>query len=178
MIVDKKMSLSSLTPEQVAEKVKQGAILVDIRSNDEYLRKHIQGAVSLPLNEFSHHQPLSKDSVVIFHCLSGMRTRQNADFLKQYAKDCSAVYLLEGGLNAWQKAGLPIEAKAGVTLDIMRQVQLVAGGLILFGVMLGAVVSPWFYGLAGFVGAGLMFAGLTGFCGMARLLAVMPWNRF
>ena len=59
----------------------------------------------------------------------------------------------------------------------MRQVQIVAGGLVLLGVALGALVSPWFYGLSGFVGLGLMFAGLTGFCSMAKLLAVMPWNR-
>ena len=59
----------------------------------------------------------------------------------------------------------------------MRQVQIAAGSLVLAGVLLGAFVAPGFYALSGFVGAGLLFAGVSGFCGMARLLAVMPWNR-
>jgi hypothetical protein len=56
-------------------------------------------------------------------------------------------------------------------------VQIVAGSLVLLGVLLGAVVAPGFYALSGFVGAGLLFAGVSGICGMARLLTVMPWNR-
>lgn len=171
------MSIPSINPQQAAEKIKQGAVLVDIRSNDEHARKHIKGAVCMPVNQLNQQQ-LPNNGVVIFHCLSGMRTRQNADALQTCGNHCTEVYLLEGGLNAWQKAGLPVEVKAGTSLDIMRQVQLVAGGFVLLGVVLGASVSPWFYGISGFVGAGLMFAGLTGFCGMARLLAVMPWNRF
>lgn len=166
-----------LTPEQVAEKLNQGAILIDIRSKDEFARKHITGAKSIPIQEMDS-QALPVDSVVIFSCLSGMRTRQNAQALQDHATQCSAVYLLEGGLNAWQKAGLDITAKAGTTLDIMRQVQLTAGFLVVLGVILGVSVSPWFYGVSAFVGMGLMFAGLTGFCGMARLLTIMPWNRF
>lgn len=59
----------------------------------------------------------------------------------------------------------------------MRQVQIAAGLLILCGVVLGYSVSGGFFLLSGFVGAGLLFAGVTGFCGMARLLRVMPWNR-
>lgn len=62
-------------------------------------------------------------------------------------------------------------------LELMRQVQMAAGGLILTGAALGTFVHPSFYGLCAFVGAGLFLAGATGFCGMARLLAVMPWNR-
>lgn len=169
--------IHSLNPQQAAEKLKQGATLVDIRSHDEHARKHIQGAVCLPVSELDQ-QKLPSDGVVIFHCLSGMRTRQNANALQACGSHCTEIYLLEGGLNAWQKAGLPVEVKSGTSLDIMRQVQLVAGTLVLTGVILGATVSPWFYGLSAFVGAGLMFAGLTGFCGMARLLAIMPWNRF
>ena len=106
-----------------------------------------------------------------------MRTRQNAELLKQSAQACNEVYLLEGGLNAWQRAGLPVEAKPGQPMEMMRQVQIAAGSLVLLGFLLGSLVSPGFYLLCAFVGAGLVFAGLTGFCGMARLLAHMPWNR-
>ena len=86
-------------------------------------------------------------------------------------------YILEGGLDAWKKAGLPVTLDRSQPIDIIRQVQIVAGSLVLSGVVLGALVAPGFYALSGFVGAGLLFAGISGFCGMARLLAVMPWNR-
>ena len=83
----------------------------------------------------------------------------------------------EGGLDAWKKAGLPVSFDRSKPIDIMRQVQIAAGSLVLIGVMLGFLVNPGFYALSGFVGAGLLFAGVSGFCGMARLLGVMPWNR-
>ena len=172
------MSLPTLTPQQAAEKMQNGAILVDIRSHAEFAGKHIDGAASLPLDQIgSQPQPFSAGDTVIFSCLSGMRTRQNAELLKQSAQACNEVYLLEGGLNAWQRAGLPVEAKPGQPMEMMRQVQIAAGSLVLLGFLLGSLVSPGFYLLCAFVGAGLVFAGLTGFCGMARLLAHMPWNR-
>ena len=167
--------LPRLTPQQTQDKLSQGAVLIDIRSPDEYARKHITGAISQPLEHLKGQTLTHK--VVIFGCLGGVRTEQNAQLLKDCASGCSEVYLLDGGLNAWQKANLPITQHTKVSLDLMRQVQIVAGMLILLGVILGATLSPIFYGLAGFVGAGLLFAGVTGFCGMARLLALMPWNR-
>jgi rhodanese-related sulfurtransferase len=169
------MKIPSLNPQEAQAKLSQGATLIDIRSADEYAHKHITGAVSKPLDGLQG-QTLN-DGVIIFSCLGGVRTEQNAPLLKNCASGCQEVYLLNGGLNAWEKAGLPITQNAKVSLDIMRQVQIAAGTLILIGVILGAVVSPAFYGLSGFVGAGLLFAGLTGFCGMAKLLAVMPWNK-
>ena len=172
------MSLPTLTPQQAAEKMQNGAILVDIRSHAEFAGKHIDGTASLPLDQLgSQPLPFSAGDTVIFSCLSGMRTRQNAELLKQSAQACNEVYLLEGGLNAWQRAGLPVEAKPGQPMEMMRQVQIAAGSLVLLGFLLGSLVSPGFYLLCAFVGAGLVFAGLTGFCGMARLLAQMPWNR-
>ncbi|HEX2527584.1 MAG TPA: rhodanese family protein [Geminicoccus sp.] len=82
-------------------------------------------------------------------------------------------YVVEGGLEAWKRAGLPVEQDRRQPIEVMRQVQIAAGSLVL----LGALVTPWFYALAGFVGAGLVFAGVTGTCGMASLLRHMPWNR-
>ena len=172
------MSLSTLTPQQAAEKMQNGAILVDIRSSTEFTGKHIDGAASLPLDQIgSQPQPFSAGDTVIFSCLSGMRTRQNAELLKQSAQACNEFYLLECCLNAWQRAGLPVEVKPGQPIKKKRQVQIAAGSLVLLGFLLGSLVSPGFYLLCAFVGAGLVFAGLTGFCGMARLLAHMPWNR-
>ena len=76
-----------------------------------------------------------------------------------------------------EQAGLPVQADARAPLPLMRQVQLIAGGLVVLGAVLGATLSPWWHLLSGFVGGGLMVAGATGFCGMARLLLIAPWNR-
>jgi rhodanese-related sulfurtransferase len=88
-----------------------------------------------------------------------------------------AAFILEGGVDGWAAAGFPVVENAKAPLEIMRQVQIAAGSLVVAGVALGLLVHPAFFGLSAFVGAGLTFAGATGFCGMARLLAVMPWNR-
>lgn len=86
-------------------------------------------------------------------------------------------FVMQGGLDAWTKAGLPVATNADAPMEIMRQVQIAAGALVLIGVLLGFLVSPAWFGLSGFVGAGLTFAGISGFCGMARLLMLAPWNR-
>ena len=92
-------------------------------------------------------------------------------------RPAAETYVLEGGIEAWKKAGLPTAVDRSQPIEINRQVQIAAGSLVLAGVVLGALVSPGFYLLSGFVGAGLTFAGISGFCGMARLFALMPWNR-
>lgn len=86
-------------------------------------------------------------------------------------------YQLEGGLQAWKRAGLPTVTDRNAPLPIMRQMQIAAGSLVLLGVVLATLVSPWFMALSAFVGAGLIVAGVTGFCAMANLLQHMPWNR-
>ena len=96
--------------------------------------------------------------------------------LSAASQNCEA-YIVEGGLDAWKKAGLPMILDRSQPIDVMRQVQIAAGSLVLLGIVLGALLAPGFYVLSGLVGAGLVFAGATGFCGMARLLALMPWNR-
>ena len=89
---------------------------------------------------------------------------------------CEA-YILEGGLDAWKKAGFPVFTDTGQPIEIHRQVMIGAGSLVLLFVLLGAFVSPVFYALAGFIGAGLVFGSATGICRMAKLLTIMPWNR-
>jgi rhodanese-related sulfurtransferase len=169
--------LKTISAERAAELVRAGAVLVDIREADEHARERIPGA---------HHRALSLidkgsvmragDGVLIFHCRSGARTKANAARLNASANGCEA-YVLEGGLDAWKKAGLPVALDRSQPIDIMRQVQIAAGSLVLLGAALGYALTPAFYGLSAFVGAGLLFAGISGFCGMARLLALMPWNR-
>jgi rhodanese-related sulfurtransferase len=113
--------------------------------------------------------------VLIFHCRSGARARANAGRLAQAAA-CDA-YVLEGGIEAWKKEGLPVVLDRRQPIELMRQVQIAAGGLALLGAGLGFFVAPAFHALSALVGAGLMFAGITGHCGMAGVLAAMPWNR-
>ena len=104
-----------------------------------------------------------------------MRTRSNCDRL--VAAIDGQAYVLEGGLDAWKQAGLPVDADRKAPIEIMRQVQLAAGSFVVTGALLAATVHPAFIWLSAFVGAGLVFAGASGWCGMAHLLARAPWNR-
>jgi rhodanese-related sulfurtransferase len=104
-----------------------------------------------------------------------MRSTQNAALLAS-AVAPAQVYLLAGGLNAWKKAGLPVQINHQQPLDIMRQVQIAAGSLVVIGVILGYSANIGFFVLSGLVGVGLIFAGVSGYCGLARLLLTMPWN--
>lgn len=169
--------LVSLSPAEVAARLKaRTAVLVDVREPDEHAREHIAGAVTAPLSAFeAANLGLTPGKDVIFMCRSGNRTGAHCDRLA--ARVDGPAHVLAGGLDAWKRAGLPVKTDARQPLELMRQVQMAAGGLILVGALLGTLVHPAFWGLSAFVGAGLFVAGATGFCGMARLLAVMPWNR-
>lgn len=170
------MNLQTLSPEAARQRMAQGALLVDIRARDEYAREHIGAALHIPLAQLTPGAAqLAGAPAVIFHCRSGQRTRMAAAQLCACAP-CET-FVLDGGLDAWKRAGLPVAQDAAAPLELQRQVQIAAGALVLTGTVLGLVLSPWFFGLSGFVGAGLVFAGLSGFCGMARLLVKMPWNR-
>lgn len=152
------------------------AIVIDVREPMEYAREHIIGARHVPLSGFDKADfSEERDKVAVFHCASGARTAANAQRI--LATGFAEIYHLKGGLSGWKTAGLPVHINRNAPIDIMRQVQIAAGSLVLIGVILGFLVSPWFFALSGFVGAGLTFAGVTGLCGMARVLAVAPWNR-
>ncbi len=166
------MTLPVITPDEARRLVAGGARLIDIRSADEHVRANIPGAENRPIAALGR---IDDAPAVVYHCRSGMRTAANAQRLAA-ATDCPA-YLLDGGLDAWRAAGLPVAENRKAPLEIMRQVQITAGALVVLGVVLGLLFQPAFLGLSAFVGTGLMFAGTTGWCGMARLLAVMPWNR-
>lgn len=169
--------MKTISPARAADLMRKGAVLIDIRERDEHARERIPGARHHALSRLDQGALAREgDDVLVFHCRSGARTKGNAARLAAAAGGCEA-YVLEGGLDAWKKAGLPVTLDRSQPIDIMRQVQIGAGSLVLIGVLLGALVNPGFYALSGFVGAGLLVAGTTGFCGMARLLAVMPWNK-
>ena len=169
--------LVSLSPNELHKRLSAGsAVLVDIREPDEFARSHIAGALSRPMSQWeSAHLAIAPDADVVFTCRSGARTAGACNRLA--ARSHGTAFVLEGGIDAWSRAGLPLEVDREAPLEIMRQVQIAAGTLVLLGVILGYLINPAWYGLAGLVGAGLMFAGISGFCGMARLLSLAPWNR-
>ena len=170
-------TLTPLKPADVAQRLKaHSAVLIDIREPDEFAREHVAGALHAPLSAFDHlplKLPDGRD--VIYTCRTGNRTGVNCARLA--ARVPGEAFVLEGGLDAWKAQGLATRADRSQPIELMRQVQMTAGGLILLGAGLGLLVHPAFWGLSAFVGAGLFLAGATGFCGMARLLAVMPWNK-
>jgi rhodanese-related sulfurtransferase len=169
--------MKTITPQDAARLLHEGATLVDVREPDEHARERIPGARNLPLSRLEEAElAVHQGRPVLFHCRSGARTQGNAARLAAKAGACEA-YVVEGGLQAWKQAGLPVAEDRRQPLELMRQVQIAAGGMVVLGVVLGVLVSPWFLALAGFVGAGLVFAGVTGTCGLANLLRLMPWNR-
>ncbi len=168
--------LKSISAEQAAERIRAGAVLVDIRELDEHVRERIPGARHHALSTLDAASPARPgDDILIFHCKSGARTQANAPRLAA-AAGCEA-YVLEGGIEAWKKLGLPVARGRKQPIAMARQVQILAGSLVLLGMLLGFMFAPAFYVLSAFVGAGLVFAGITDFCASARLLALMPWNR-
>ena len=175
------MTISIISALEAKNRLASGALLIDIRQPEEYQREHIEGAMLQPLSELQRQgldKTLKQESCLIFHCKSGARSGSQSAFLKQLEQEhhCEA-YLLQDGITGWKNAGLATRVNLSQPIAIMRQVQIAAGSLILLGSVLGWSVSPYFYWLPAFVGAGLTFAGISGFCGMAKLLMLMPWNR-
>ena len=169
------MTIKHIQPAEAFAMLSHDAVLVDIREMDEWRREHIPAAKHHPLSTIEQSPPQS-GGAVIFHCRSGNRTAANAKRLAATVPG-ARVFVLDGGLEAWRDAGLPTVKDARQPIEIMRQVQIGAGLLVALGAALGFLVHPGFHWLSAAVGAGLAFAGATGFCGMARLLALAPWNR-
>lgn len=167
------MTMKPVTPAEAQRLIQGGAKLIDIRDPDEHAREHIPGAANVPVAAIDRLD--AGDCAVVFHCRSGARTQANAARLAAAAG--APCYVIEGGIDAWRRAGLDVAADRRQPLELMRQVQLAAGGLVVLGVALGFLAGPGFFALSAFAGAGLMVAGATGWCGMASLLRWMPWNR-
>lgn len=166
-----------LQPALLSDWLREGsAVLLDVREDFERASEWIPGSWHHALSQLDPKavRRICDGKRIVFHCRSGKRSHEAA---AQFRDAGELVFHLAGGIEAWKAAGMPVERATGGGIDVMRQVQITAGGLVLVGVLLGALVSPWFLLLSGFVGGGLMFAGLSGWCGMAKLLARMPWNR-
>jgi rhodanese-related sulfurtransferase len=154
-----------------------GITLVDVRTPAEFEDAHATGAISVPLDQLDPATVMKgfpPDAVVHLICQSGSRASKACELFA--AAGYNHVTVVPGGTKAWIECGLPV-TRGRPAMSLERQVRIAAGALVLGGVVLGTWVNPWCYVLSGFVGAGLMFAGVTEFCGMGMLLAKMPWNR-
>ena len=168
-----------LHPLNVMAEASTGALLLDVRSPAEFRSGRVQGAVNLPLesvNATTVHALLQgrEQATVLLLCASGGRARTAAQRL---AASGLKTLVVQGGTNSCAQAGLPMDKDAGGMISVERQVRITAGLLVATGVVLGTWVHPGFYGLSGFIGAGLVFAGVTDWCGMGLLLARAPWNK-
>jgi rhodanese-related sulfurtransferase len=164
-----------LSAPQLAEELASHRVsVIDVREPIEYAGGHIPGSLNVPLSRLP--QADLPPGPLVLVCQSGNRSHQGVAVLVErgYPHPISE---LEGGLPQWQRVGLPIRKSANAPLPLMRQVQIAAGSLVLLGLVLSSTVAPAWILLTWMVGAGLTFSGITGFCGMARLLAAMPWNR-
>lgn len=151
------------------------AQLVDVRSAGEFAAGHVPGSVNIPLEEIERRLgDLNAEQTLVLICKGGTRAGVAAEFLKDKR---GKLAVLQGGTEAWAKAGLPLVVSAKSRWALERQVRLAAGLLVLSSVVLSLTVYPPIVYLAGFVGLGLTGAGLTDYCPMAILLAKMPWNR-
>lgn len=165
----------SISPQEAARRLAAGeALLIDVREPAEFAASHIPLAVSLPLSGLPEMlAELPQDRALIFQCQSGMRSAQACALAVTRAESVS----LDGGIAAWRSAGLPVIGNAGPRLSIFRQVQMIVGVMVALLVLAGFAGLTAAFAMAGIMGAMLAFAGATGWCGLAMLLARMPWNR-
>lgn len=156
--------------------VNNEAILIDVREPAEHKTANIPGATLKPGGSVCCGDIPNTGKKVVIHCQKGARSRNACQKLIA-ENNAIEVYNLEGGIEAWQQAGLPIETRGATVLPLDRQVQLTIGlGVLVFG-LLGYFMHPVFSMAAAFFGAGLINAGLTGWCGLGKAIAMLPWNR-
>jgi rhodanese-related sulfurtransferase len=168
--------MNSITPASLPS-ADSGALLLDVRTAAEFASLHLPGSVLVPLDRLDPakvRELMADKSACVLLCQSGGRARRAAE--KLHAAGLDNLLVVEGGVAACAAAGLPVNRGAGM-ISLERQVRIAAGGLVLVGAVLAWFVHPAWVGLSAFVGAGLIFAGVTDFCGMGLLLARMPWNR-
>jgi rhodanese-related sulfurtransferase len=178
----KERYMNSITPQLLHEKIAAGEnpYLLDVRTPREYAQVHVPGAILEPLESLDvarvkRQASGSGKAPLCILCQSGTRAKQAIGRLE--AGGVSHCVLVEGGTAAWIRAGLPVERQAVSGISLERQVRIAAGFLVFVGTVMGAFVHPVILALPAFVGAGLIFAGVSDKCGMALLLARMPWNR-
>jgi rhodanese-related sulfurtransferase len=168
------MMIQEITPDRFAES--PNAIVIDVREYPEYAAGNIANSRLVPLSTLKNAAAnWDRNESYLFVCKVGERSLRAAQQMS--ALGFTNVANLSGGVDAWRAAGLPLDRLETNVWSLERQVRAIAGSLIVITAILGLTVSRWFFAGTIFVGAGLTFAGITNFCGMAMLLAKMPWNK-
>ena len=172
------MSINNVTAPTIAQWIANGeAVVFDVREPAEFASERIEGAISTPLSKITCASlSVAQGKKAVIHCRSGKRGMSACKKLTT-ENPALEVYHLEGGLIAWKEAKLPVLTSSIKVLPLDRQGQLTVGLIVLIASLLAYFVSPMFFLLTGFIGVGLAFAGLTGFCGLALVMARMPWNQ-
>ena len=151
----------------------RGPLLLDVRSPIEFESERIDGALNLPLDALpARLDEIAEGADLVVICRTGVRATIAAETLLRAGRRAR---VLDGGMLAWRRARLPL-TEGHKRLPVDRQVQLIAGLMVLAGIGLGVTVHPWLLALSALFGAGLTFAGATGTCGLALVLMRMPWN--
>lgn len=156
---------------------KKEAVIIDVREPAEFSAEHIPGATLLPLGTIKK-EDLEKfsDKKIIIHCKLGKRGSMACEKLAA-SNPSLQLYNIEGGITAWAQESLPTKKSGSKILSIDRQVQIAIGSGVLLGIVLGYFISPFFLLLSAFFGGGLLYAGLSGSCTLALIIAKMPWNQ-
>lgn len=150
--------------------------VIDVREFSEFNSERIADAQLMPLSNFERHaDEIDHSKPVYLMCRSGNRAKQAAEKLTR--RGFTNVHVVDGGMAAWASAGLPVIRGESKTWSLERQVRFAAGFIVLTGVVLGFLLTPYLFLLSGFVGAGLVFSAVTDTCGMGMVLARMPWNK-
>lgn len=171
------MTIETTSVRQLPEIFSSGYTVIDVRTPKEFEAEHVAGAESLPLDSLDPEQYIGRHGdgfPVYILCQSGKRSKAAAERLIQAGHQ--NVTIIAGGTNAAKDAGIEIIYGQG-TISIERQVRIAAGALVFIGTLLGFFLHGGFLLIPGFVGAGLVFAGLTDTCGMGMALTKCPWNR-
>ncbi len=166
----------SILPDELRTWMSTGCCLVDVREPVEYAEEHISGAKLIPMGRIEQRlMEIDRSQPLVVMCRSGKR---GAEALKKLESlGLTRARNLEGGILAWKAAGLPVTHGIKKVFPLMQQVQLCIGIGVLAGAILSKTVHPNWVFLSAFFGAGLIFAGSTGHCGLAILISKMPWNR-
>ncbi|MGW8257690.1 MAG: rhodanese-like domain-containing protein [Thermoguttaceae bacterium] len=175
------MTISNISPSDLAKLNNNGhhIRLIDVRTPAEYRHVHAEPASNIPLDKLDPTAMVCDEDdadgqPVYIICHSGTRSRQACE--KLFKAGYTNVVNVEGGTKAWESSGLPVvRGKKAISLE--RQVRITAGFLVCLGALLSWLIHPAFIILSAFIGAGLIFAGVTDTCGMGLLLARMPWNQ-
>ena len=172
--------MKTISVQQAYDKSRHGGLLLDVRTKPEFNAVHAEGAYLQPLDTLTTNlakewrEKVPADQEIMLLCQSGKRATRAAKIFTEAGN--SDVCVVEGGTDQWVEAKLPHE-RGGKTMSLERQVRIAAGIMIALGSALTYWVHPTFLILPAFVGCGLIFAGITDWCGMGLLIAKMPWNR-